>query len=136
MFHELFIKDWVWKLFSLLLAVAIWFTVHQILTQSALPMTSSDTSKITYGSLPVTVVSGTSDVRLYRVVPSEVKVTVTGSQEAITVLQASQIRATVDLTGLDPTKDLKRDVDVSVPPGITLINVDPQKVGVIPPPAP
>lgn len=135
MFRELFIKDWRWKLFSLLLAVVIWFTVHRILLQSSTPVAASDTSKITYGSLPVAVVSRTADVHLYRIVPSEVKVTVTGSQEAIAVLQASQIRVSVDLSGFDPAKDLKRDVDVSVPPGITLISVDPDRVGVIPPPA-
>jgi hypothetical protein len=41
----------------------------------------------------------------------------------------------VDISGFDPVKDLKRDVDVSLPPGITLISVDPAKVGIIPPPA-
>lgn len=135
MFRELFIKDWLWKLFSVLLAVAIWFTVHRVLLQSAVPVTASDTSRITYGSLPVALVSGATDVHLYRVVPSEVKVTVAGSQEAIAVLQASQIRVSVDISGFDPVKDLKRDVDVSLPPGITLISVDPAKVGIIPPPA-
>jgi YbbR domain-containing protein len=135
MLHELFIKDWLWKLFSLLLAVAIWFTVHRVLLQSAAPVTASDNSRITYGNLPVSAISSTTDVHLYRVVPSEVKVVVTGSQEAIASLSASQIRVTVDLTDFNAVKDLKKDVDVSMPPGITLISVDPPKVGVIPPPA-
>lgn len=135
MFRELFIKDWLWKLFSVLLAVAIWFTVHRVLLQSAAPVTASDISRNIYGSLPVELVSGTTDVHLYRVVPSEVRVTVAGSQEAMAVLQASQIRVSVDISGFDPVKDLKRDVDISLPPGITLISVDPAKVGIIPPPA-
>lgn len=135
MFHELFIKDWLWKLFSLLLAVAIWFTVHRAITQPVNAINSAEARKITYGSVPVSVVSGTADVRLYRIVPTEVKVIVSGSQDATDLLTASQIRATVDLTGFDPQKDLKADVEVSMPPGITLISVEPPRVGVIPPPA-
>jgi len=51
-------------------------------------------------------------------------------------LQANQIRATVDLTGVDAGKDLKRRVDVSAPSGITLISVEPASVGVLIPPKP
>lgn len=134
MFYELFIKDWLWKLFSLLLAVAIWFTVHRVLVESAEPAKPSDSSEITYSSLPVTLVSAGADVHLYRVVPAEVQVVVAGSKEATAVLNSSQIRVTVDLSGFDPQKDLKADVVVSVPPGIALVSVDPPRVGVIPPP--
>jgi YbbR domain-containing protein len=49
-------------------------------------------------------------------------------------LQANQIRAIVDLTGIESAKDLKRRVDISVPSGVKLVSVDPPKVGVIVPP--
>jgi hypothetical protein len=75
-------------------------------------------------------------VHLYRVVPDTVKVIVTGSKEAIATLQANQIRVTANLTDFVPEKDVKCDTDVSVPAGITVISVEPQKVGIIPPPAP
>lgn len=135
MFYELFIRDWLWKLFSLLLAVAIWFTVHRVLVESAEPVKVGDTNRITYASLPVTLVSDKADVRLYRVVPAQVQVVVAGSPEAMSVLNASQIRVTADLSGFDFQRDLKTDVEVSVPPGITLVSVDPPRVGVIAPPA-
>ncbi len=130
------VEDLGWKLFSLLLAVGIWFTVHKILLEAAAPAPATGGATLTYGNLPVLIVATAADVHLYRVAPENVKVTVTGSPEAIAVLQANQIRATVDLTGVDAAKDLKRSVDVAVPSGITVLNVDPPKVGVIVPPAP
>ena len=52
------------------------------------------------------------------------------------VLQANQIRAAVDLSDLETNPELKRRVEVAVPFHVTLISVDPQKIGVIIPPKP
>lgn len=134
--RNLLFKDFGWKIFSLFLALAIWLTVHRILLESPEPVTPGGTSSLTYDNLPVLIVATAFDVHLYRVAPNTVSVTVRGAPEAISVLQANQIRATVDLTGFDPAGDLKQRVDVSVPPGITLVSVEPQKVGVIIPPSP
>ena len=133
--RDLFIKDWGWKLFSLILAAGIWLTVHKIIEPKN-DAVSSTGSTLTYGNLPVLVVSTAADVRDFRVAPGMVSVTVSGSPDAIAVLQANQIRATVDLTDIESARDLKRRVDVSVPSGITLVSVDPPKVGVIIPPQP
>jgi hypothetical protein len=130
------VEDFGWKMFSLVLAVAIWLTVHKILLESAAPSVNGGGSTLTYGNLPVLIVATAADVHLYRVAPESVKVTVTGSPEAIATLSANQIRATVDLTGIDSAKDLKRSVDVSVPSGVTVVSVEPAKVGIIVPPAP
>jgi YbbR domain-containing protein len=131
--RDFFLNDLRWKLFSLLLALAIWGTVHRVLNSSGFTDASTD-RKVTYNDQPVFIVASSSDVHLYRVVPETVRVTVTGSDAAIAVLQANQIRATVNLTGIGADKELKRNVDISVPTGITVISVDPQKVGVIAPP--
>ena len=133
--RDLFIKDWGWKLFSLILAVGIWLTVHNIIEPKNAAVSSTG-STLTYGNLPILIVSTAADVRDFRVIPNTVSVTLSGSPDAIAVLQANQIRATVDLTDIESAKDLKRRVDVSVPSGITLVSVDPPKVGVITPPQP
>jgi YbbR domain-containing protein len=131
--RDLFIKDWGWKLFSLFLAVAIWLTVHKIIEE---PKESAafSANPVTYGNLPVLIVAAASDVHLYRVVPDNVTVTVSGSPDAIAVLQANQIRVTVDVTDIQSARDLRRRVDVSTPPGIELVSVVPEKVGVVIPP--
>jgi YbbR domain-containing protein len=91
---------------------------------------------VTFGNLPVLVVSAASDVRDFRVGPGTVAVKVVGSREVMADLQANQIRAMVDLTDIQSARDLRRRVDVSMPPGVTLMSVDPPKVGVIVPPPP
>ena len=135
MLRDIFIKDWGWKSFSLLLAAVIWLTVHNIIEpKSATGVHVGST--LTYGNLPVFIVASAADVHLYHVMPDTVSVTVSGSPEVIAVLQANQIRATVDLTDVDSGKDLKRHVDVSVPSGVTLVNVEPPQVGILIPPNP
>ena len=132
--RDLFIKDFGWKLFSLLLAAFIWLTVHKIIEEPKNSGTSSITSPVTYGNLPVLIVATAADVHLYRVEPSTVSVTVSGPSEVMAVLQANQLRATVDLTDVEAAKDLKRRVDVSAPSGVTLISVEPPNVRVVIPP--
>ena len=127
MLRELFIKDFGWKFFSLLLAAFIWLTVHKIIAEPNGTVTISD--------LPVFLVASAADVHLYRVAPGTVSVTVGGSPDALATLSASQIRATVNFTETDTTKDSRRQVDISVPYGITLLKVDPAQVGVLIPPA-
>jgi len=129
------VEDLGWKIFSLVLAGAIWFTVHRILLESVQPASASGGSTLTYGNLPVLLVATDKDVHQFRIAPEAVQVTVSGSPETIAVLQASQVHALVDLTGFD-AKELKHSVEVSVPPGVTVLSVEPAKVGIILPPAP
>ena len=127
-------KDFGWKLFSLFLAVSIWLTVHRIYEEPRTAVASAVGDTVTFGSLPVLIVSAASDVRDFRVAPGTVTVKVSGSPEVLAVLQANQIRAVVDLTGIEAAKELRRRVDVSTPPGVTLVSVDPPRVGIIVPP--
>ena len=91
---------------------------------------------MTFDNLPVLVVSSASDVRNFRVAPGTVAVKVSGSSEVMADLQASQIHAMVDLTDIQSAGDLRRRVDVSTPPGVTLVTVNPDQVDVIVPPPP
>ena len=129
-------KDFGWKLFSLFLAVAIWLTVHKIYEEPGAASGLVGGNTVTFGNLPVLVVSAASDVRDFRVAPATVAVKVSGSSEVMADLQANQIHAVVDLTDVQSARDLRRRVDVSTPPGVTLVSVDPPKVGVIVPPPP
>ena len=134
MLREIFIKDWGWKSFSILLAATIWLTVHKIIEEPKVSSVASG-SPLTI-STPVLIVASAADVHLYRVMPNTVSVVVSGAPDDIAELRANQIRATVDLTGIDAGRKLQRHVDVSVPSGITLISVDPPRVDVLIPSPP
>jgi YbbR domain-containing protein len=129
-----FLKDWIWKLFSLVLAAVIWFTINHILNESNAPAAPAAGKQVIYGSLPVSIVSATVDAHLYRAMPDAVSVTVSGSPETIGKLQGIQLRVTVDLTNGAAPDNVKWPVNVSVPPGVALVSVEPQTVSVIAPP--
>ena len=139
--RDLFLKDLGWKLLSLFLAVAIWLTVHKILTEAPMPVLADDAGSsnnpattIIYSNQPVEIVSATTDVHLYRVAPEEVMVTLAGPADLMANLQANQIHAVVDLTYTNTPRNVREPVEISPPPGVTLIGVDPSRVLLIPPP--
>jgi hypothetical protein len=133
--RDWFIKNLGWKLFSVVLALAIWLTVNKIIGESgAFTAPAVGDKQTTYDDLPVLVVSTTADVRNFRVVPSAVTVSVSCAPKIMAVLQANQIRAVVDLTGIESAKKLRRPVDISLPPGVKLVSVNPDQVEVIVPP--
>jgi hypothetical protein len=132
--RDLLFKDFGWKLFSLLLAGFIWLTVHKIVVPAA-GASPSATSTVTYGGLPVTPVAAAMDTRSFGLNSNSVSVTVSGPSEVMAVLQGNQIRPTVDLSGITiDSKDLDRRVDVAVPWGVTVVDVSPAFLRVVPPP--
>jgi len=127
--RDWFTKDIGWKIFSVFLALVIWLTVHRIYEEPG--AATSRARENTYSDLPVLVVSESADVHDFRVLPATVSVTVSGPPEAMSTLQANEIRATVDLT---TGKESRRKVEISTPPNVTLVSVEPSHVGVIAPP--
>jgi YbbR domain-containing protein len=133
--RDWFTKDFGWKIFSVFLAVTLWLTVHKVHEDPE--VAAADASvPLTYGNQPVLIVSAASDVRDFRVAPANVTVKVSGAPEVMAVLQANQIHAVVDLTDIAAGSSLRRRVEVSTPPGVTLLSVEPAEVGVIIPPVP
>jgi hypothetical protein len=126
--RHLLLEDFWLKLFSLALAVLIWFTVTFVSQKEV----RTDTR--VFFSLPVTVLSAAEDVRNFKVSPSEVQVTVQGDGRTLQNLQSKDIRATVDLSGVAAARELRKRIQVSAPAGITYLRVVPQEVQVIFPP--
>ena len=122
-------KDFYWKAFSLLMAIGIWLTVHRISGEPEKQTPGASNMKNTYG-LHLLAVSADADVHNAQLVPSAVNVTVIGPPEIMNNLQPRQIQAVVNLTGFTSVRDLQRDVEISLPSGVTVVNIDPSQVSV------
>jgi YbbR domain-containing protein len=134
--RDIFFKDIGWKLFSLLLAAAIWFTVHRILHEAVTALPDETVRTVTYDNLPVTPVSMTADVHAYSVAPASVKIAVTGPDSAMNTLQANEIHATANITGASLTHGQLVPVEISLPAKVAVVSIEPDKVLVVVPPAP
>lgn len=131
--RDLLTKDLGWKVFSLLLAAAIWLTVNRILHEAIIPSAAVNGSPVTYGNLPVTLVSSTADVRAFHVAPMTLKVTVTGPASVMNTLQADQLHATATVSGASLTHGQLVPVEISLPPRVAIVSIEPDKVLVIVP---
>ena len=134
--RHLFIEDLLLKLFSLVLALLFWLTVSFAIQQkeaSPPPAPTLNPEVRTFFNLPVAVMSSASDARNFKVSPSVVEVTVRGDAKTLASLQSKDIRAIVDLTGIEAARALKR-IEVSTPAGVTHVRVLPEEVQVIVPP--
>ena len=124
-------KDLTWKLFSLILAVGLWITIHNLRETPEVAVTPFATvSTVTFTNLPVLAVSASADVHSAQVVPNVVTVKLSGPSDVIAVLQSNKVHAMVNLTGIDTASGSRLNVDVSAPPGAALDTVDPPKVSV------
>ncbi len=126
--RKVFIEDFWWKVFALVLAVLIWLTVTFASQKEV------GTEPRVFLNLPVTVVSTSEDVRNFKVSPKEVDVVVQGDFKIVQRLQDKDIRVMVDLTGVAAAHDLRKHLEVSVPVGVTCTRVAPESVQVIFPP--
>jgi hypothetical protein len=137
MVRDLLFKDFGWKLFSLLLAAFIWYTVHKIIEEPKAAVVSPVNAPVIYGEIPVQLVAPAGGTPPYSLNSNTVSVTVSGPPEVMNVLQARQIHATVNLAGVDnPAKEPARPVEVSVPWGVTVISVQPALLELVRPPKP
>jgi YbbR domain-containing protein len=128
-------REWMtrhltWKLFSLILAVGLWITVHNLRETPEAVVPFATVTTVTYTNLPVLAVSAGADVHNAQIVPHIVAVKVSGPADIMAGLQKGDVHVLLNLTGLDSARQLRRNVDVSVPPGVTLDRISPEEVSV------
>jgi YbbR domain-containing protein len=124
-------KDFAWKLASVIFAIVIWVIVYKY--REGTPEFGTHISKITYGDLSVLVISAAGDARSYHILPDKVSVTVNGPDNVMNGLQRTEIEPFVDVTGKESAGSYRADVKVSLPKGVTLVDVYPSWVGVTAP---
>jgi YbbR domain-containing protein len=122
-------KDFYWKAFSLLMAIGIYLTVrHESEAEPSAPQNLTQNN--TYHDVPVIAISASADMRQARLAPQTVTATISGSPEVVNNIKREQIYAYVNLTGLNSAENLPRDIQISLPKGATIVDVDPPQVTV------
>lgn len=131
--HSLLFKDLWLKLFSLALAVLMWFTISSAIqqgTSSAASLGLGSITQRTFSGLPVSVLSSARQVQSSKVQPETVNVIVEGDARVLNSLQRGDIKVVVDLTDIETAQELKKRLEVSKPAGVALVRVEPEQVRV------
>lgn len=134
--RHLIFHDILLKLFSLALAILIWLTISFAIRKEVpsvaafVPHTSQQATFV----LPVMVLSSADIPRDLSLNPKVVQVTVEGDAKRIQALQKNELRAIVDLSGIEAAHDLVKRIEISKPAGVTEVRVLPQEVKIIIPP--
>lgn len=112
------------------MAIGIWLSVHKFSETGVAPGLLSVEN--TFTNVPIMLVSSTPDSRGMSALPDTVTVAVSASQDVMASLDADRLHAFVNITGMDATHGLIRHVEVATPPRVTILNINPPTVTVIP----
>lgn len=131
--RDFIFKDFGLKFVSLALAALLYFTVFFAIRNEAPALSSLtlDTDTLVLPRVPVSVLSSASDVLDFKVDPEVVAVTIQGDSKKLAGLRSTEIRAWLDLTGVQAAAGLRKHVEISTPPRVTYVRVQPPEVLVI-----
>jgi YbbR domain-containing protein len=139
--RHLFLHDVLLKLFSLALAILIWLTINFAIGRTderpAVPSFVPHPMQQASFVLPVMVLSPGDSPRELKMDPKEVEVTVEGDPKVIKALQRNDLRAIVDLSGIESAQGLVKRIELSRPAGVSELRMVPSEVKLtVLPPAP
>ena len=128
--RNIVVKDFWLKLFSLVLAILIWLTVQFSISKEVSPWAALIGRAVDEKVLVVPVSVPTVDARTVAFAPAEVQLTLRGDPKLLKTTGPEDIRAIVDLAGVQMADGLSRRVQVILPPGISYTQLIPDAVEV------
>jgi YbbR domain-containing protein len=126
--RDFFLHNWRWKLFSVLLAAAVWFYIRtSIRGDFGLPRLkpAGITTADFVHEFPVTRLTDPADTNQYRIEPATAQVTVRGDFLLMQELHWDEFRVFVDLTRPPEKNTSAHLIRVTPPAGIEVISVEP-----------
>lgn len=128
--RNLVVKDFWLKLFSLALGILIWVLVQGSLSKdepilSALIGRAADETVMT-----VPVHAPAADKRNVSFEPATVDVTLRGDPKILQQLRTDDVRAQVNLAGVETADGLRRPIEIILPPNIAYLHLVPDEVEV------
>ncbi len=127
-----FIQHNFWlKIFSVTLALLIWFVIHFAIEKNfrIMPHSSGESAQATM-RLPVRVLTQPGDSRALRVEPAEVRVAIAGQPALLRDLSPRDISAFVDLARSRNIKETNQVIRLDLPPGVSAVSIEPRTVNV------
>jgi hypothetical protein len=118
-----------WKLVSVLLATLVWLLVHYNITER-----QPAEQRRTFADLPITVLLRPGDPRTFRLEPGTARLILRGPARVVRDLDPAELQVFVNLAAPGPLPP-RADVEVRVPPGLTVVSLTPMQVRVEPLPA-
>jgi hypothetical protein len=129
--RNLIAKDFWLKLFSLALAILIWLTVRfSINGETTTSPWVALLGRPPDESVLLVPVHIAGSAQRFNVDPPDVTVTVRGDPQLLKTLKPQNIRAEVDLTGVESANGLISPVEIILPKGISFTRVEPYEVEV------
>lgn len=127
--RQIILHNFWLKLFSLMLAILVWFAVEFGMQSGLRVMTNPITNPIQRETLRlrVSVLTQPGDARVFRVLPEYVNVTLEGEAAVLRdFLRKEDISVYVDLNVIRHNEKSAQRIRVQVPDGVVVIEVKPQ----------
>lgn len=115
-----------WKIVSVLLATLVWLLVHYNITER-LPAER----RRTFENLPISVLLPPDETRRLRLEPATAHLTLRGPARVVETLDPAELQVFVNLTAPGPLPP-RGELEVYVPPGLTVVSLTPIQVRVEP----
>lgn len=127
--RDLILNNFWWKFISLVLASMIWFTIFAMQRNLRIGQPDPANAMVrTFVKHPITVMRTAADVRSFRVVPSEVDVTVSGPAAIVQSLTDREVEVYINLTDVLDAEGLIKKVQIFTPQSVNVIEVRPPDV--------
>lgn len=127
--RDLILNNFWWKFFSLVLASMIWFTIYAMQRNLRIGQLDPANEMVRiFAKHPITVMRTAADVRSFRVVPSEVDVTVSGPPAIIQSLAERDVEVYINLTDVLDAEGLIKRVQIFTPQNVKTVEVHPADV--------
>lgn len=117
-----------WKIASVALAAVVWFAADYAMRRTIGPSDAGPRGRRTFKNLPITIMTAANEPRHFVVQPSEVSLTLRGEEALLESLQPTDLSAFVNLTGITEARELRKTIEVHLPPGVTISMLMPADV--------
>lgn len=126
--YKPFSSDYWVKLFSLILAIMIWFAIHSAIQRGIEPRRPLPRAQSrVFNDLPIKVLTAAGDNRIFRVTPATVDIQLTLDSVSSIEINSNDILPFVDLTG---PANVKQKIFINAPAGVKIDLVNPPTVEV------